>query len=152
MAGMIKHGGHKRRKRHKAQLMAEINVTPFVDVMLVLLIIFMVTAPLMSTGIKVNLPESNVSQLEEEKKEDPLQVLVDKKGDLYIQKTRVTFETLGPKLAEISKQNKDVQIYVKGDKDVPYGTVIRAISAINEEGYSKVGLVTQPRAQPLPPK
>ena len=105
----------------------------------------MVTAPLMSTGIKVNLPESNVSQLENEKKEEPLQVLVDKKGDLYIQKTKVNFEELGTKLGEVTKENKDTQIYVKGDKDVPYGTVIRAISAINEAGYSKVGLVTQPR-------
>jgi len=147
MAGMIRGGGGRKARRHKAALMSEINVTPFVDVMLVLLIIFMVTAPLMSTGIKVNLPESNLSQLENEKKEDPIQVIVDKKGDLYIQKTKVTFEQLGPKLSEMTKQNKNIQIYVKGDKDVPYGTVIRAISAINEEGYSKVGLVTQPRVE-----
>lgn len=146
MAGMLSHRGSKRRSRRRAQLMSEINVTPFVDVMLVLLIIFMVTAPLMATGIKVNLPESNVSQLEDEKKEEPLQVLVDKKGDLYIQKTKVTMAQLGAKLGEVTKQNKETQIYVKGDKDVPYGTVIMAISAINEAGYGKVGLVTQPRA------
>jgi TolR protein len=145
MAGMLSQGGSKRRSRRRAQLMSEINVTPFVDVMLVLLIIFMVTAPLMATGIKVNLPESNVSQLEDEKKEEPLQVLVDKKGDLYIEKTKVTMAQLGAKLGEVTKQNKETQIYVKGDKDVPYGTVIMAISAINEAGYGKVGLVTQPR-------
>ncbi len=148
MAGGLQHGNSKGRKhrRRRATLMSEINVTPMVDVMLVLLIIFMVTAPLMATGIKVNLPESDVSQLEVEKKDEPLQVLVDKNSQLYIQKTKVTLAQLGAKLGEITKQNKDTQIYVKGDKDVPYGTVIIAISAINEAGYSKVGLVTQPRA------
>ena len=145
MAGIIHSSNRKKHRRRRAALMSEINVTPMVDVMLVLLIIFMVTAPLMSTGIKVNLPESNVSQLESEKKEEPLQVMVDKRGDLYIQKTRVTFAELGAKLGEVTKQNKDTQIYVKGDKDASYGTVIMAISAINEAGYSKVGLVTQPR-------
>ncbi len=147
--GMALGGGGNSRKRHKrrrAALMSEINVTPFVDVMLVLLIIFMVTAPLMATGIKVNLPESDVSQLEDEKKQDPIQVLVDKQGALYIEKTKLDIKQLGAKLGEVTKQNKDTQIYVKGDKDVPYGTVIAAISAINEAGYTKVGLVTQPRA------
>ncbi len=148
MAGGLQHSsGRKRHRRRRATLMSEINVTPMVDVMLVLLIIFMVTAPLMATGIKVNLPESNVSQLENEKKDEPLQVLVDKRGDLYIQKTKVTFAELGTKLGEVTKQNKETQIYVKGDKDVPYGTVIMAISSINEAGYSKVGLVTQPRPE-----
>jgi biopolymer transport protein TolR len=146
MAGSIQQGNSRGKgRRRRTQLVSEINVTPLVDVMLVLLIIFMVTAPLMSTGIKVNLPESNISELESEKKDEPLQVSVDKKGDLYIQKTRVTIAELGSKLGEITKENKDTQIYVKGDKDVPYGTVISAISAINEAGYSKVGLVTQPR-------
>ncbi len=144
MAGALQHSNRKKSRRRRAALMSDINVTPMVDVMLVLLIIFMVTAPLMSTGIKVNLPESNVSQLESEK-EEPLQVLVDKQGDMFIQKTKVTLAELGPKLGEVTKQNKDTQIYVKGDKDVAYGTVIMAISAINEAGYSKVGLVTQPR-------
>ncbi len=148
MAGGLQHSsGRKRHRRRRATLMSEINVTPMVDVMLVLLIIFMVTAPIMATGIKVNLPESNVSQLENEKKDEPLQVLVDKRGDLYIQKTKVTFAELGTKLGEVTKQNKETQIYVKGDKDVPYGTVIMAISSINEAGYSKVGLVTQPRPE-----
>jgi biopolymer transport protein TolR len=146
MGGVIHHSSNrKKHRRRRAALMSEINVTPMVDVMLVLLIIFMVTAPLMSTGIKVNLPQSDVSQLEDEKKEEPLQVLVDKKGDLYIQKTKVSITELGKKLGEVTKQNKETQIYVKGDKDVAYGTVIMAISAINEAGYSKVGLVTQPK-------
>ncbi len=140
-------GGGRRGKHKRARLMSEINVTPMVDVMLVLLIIFMVTAPLMATGIKVNLPESNVSQLEDEKKDEPLQVLVDKRGDLWIQKTKVTIDQLGAKLSEVTHENKDAQIYVKGDKDVSYGRMIQAISAINEAGYSKVGLVTQPKPE-----
>jgi biopolymer transport protein TolR len=148
MAGGLQHStsGKRKHRRRRAAVMSEINVTPMVDVMLVLLIIFMVTAPLMSTGIKVNLPESNVSQLENEKKDEPIQVIVDKKGDLYIQDTKFTFAELGAKLGEVTKENRDAQIYVKGDNDVPYGTVIAAISAINEAGYGKVGLVTQPRA------
>lgn len=148
MAGLASGSGRSSRRgsRRRAALMSEINVTPFVDVMLVLLIIFMVTAPLMATGIKVNLPESNVSQLEDEQKQEPLQVLVGKTGELYIQKSKITLAQLGAKLGEITKQNKDTQIYVKGDKDASYGSVIMAISAINEAGYGKVGLVTQPRA------
>ncbi len=134
-----------RRSRRRKVMMSEINVTPMVDVMLVLLIIFMVTAPLMATGIKVNLPESNVSQLENKKEEEPIQVLVDKEGGVWIQKSKVLLPQLAAKLKEVTKQNMQAQIFIRGDKDTSYGTVISAISAINEAGYSRVGLVTQPR-------
>ncbi|HCR86517.1 MAG TPA: protein TolR [Alphaproteobacteria bacterium] len=138
----------KRNRRKKSALMSEINVTPMVDVMLVLLIIFMVTAPLMATGIKVNLPDSNVSQLENKKDDEPLQVLVDKEGQLYIQSTRVEVSNLATKLREVTKENVNAHIYVRADKDASYGNVIRAISLINEAGFSRVGLVTQPKATP----
>ena len=126
----------KKNRRHRAALMSEINVTPFVDVMLVLLIIFMVTAPLMATGIKVNLPKSDVSQLDNNKNDEPLQISVDKNGNLYIQKTKITISELAPKLRKITKENYNANIFVKGDKNSSYGDVIKAVSAINEAGFS----------------
>lgn len=101
----------------------------------------------MSTGIKVNLPESNVSQLENKKEDEPIQVLVDKYGNIYIQKDKITLPELASKLREVTKENTQAHIYVKGDKDTSYGFVIGTISAINEAGFSRVGLVTQPRKQ-----
>jgi biopolymer transport protein TolR len=130
--------------------MSEINVTPMVDVMLVLLIIFMVTAPLMATGIKVNLPDSNVSQLENKKEDEPIQVLVDKEGSLYIQNSKIEVVNLATKLREVTKENVNAHIYVRADKDASYGNVIRAISLVNEAGFTRVGLVTQPKANPQP--
>lgn len=148
MAGGLQHTVRRRSRHKKAHLMSDINVTPFVDVMLVLLIIFMVTAPLMATGIKVNLPESDVSQLENKKEDEPLQVLVDKSGNLYIQKTKVTYTDLANKLKEVTKENRQAHIFVKGDKDASYGDIIKAISAIHTAGFPRVGLVTQPKKQP----
>lgn len=145
MAGALQHSERKRSRRKQKALMSEINVTPFVDVMLVLLIIFMVTAPLMATGIKVNLPQSEVSQLENNKNDEPLQVLVSKKGHLYIQKTKISYSELAKKLREVTKENRQAHIFVKGDKNASYGDIIKAISAIHAAGFSRVGLVTQPR-------
>jgi biopolymer transport protein TolR len=148
MAMNITKGSGSKKRRHNrrsASPMSEINVTPMVDVMLVLLIIFMVAAPLMSTGIKVNLPDSNTAQLDNEKEDEPLQVVIDKTGKLYINKNLVSFEQIAVKLLEVTKQNKEAQIFVRGDKDANYGDIIRAISAINEAGFTKVGLVTQPK-------
>lgn len=143
---MQKSGGKKRKDRRRAASpMSEINVTPFVDVMLVLLIIFMVAAPLMTTGMKVDLPQSNSAQLEQEKEDEPLQVIIDKKGNLYVNKFKVEFANIASQLLEITKQNKEAQIFVRGDKEANYGDIIRAISAINEAGFTKVGLVTQPK-------
>lgn len=149
MAGGLQHSVRRRPRHKKAALMSEINVTPFVDVMLVLLIIFMVTAPLMATGIKVNLPQSDVSQLESEKNDEPLQVLVDKKGNLYIQKSKISYADLASKLREITKENRQAHIFVKGDKDASYGDIVKAISAIHSSGFTKVGLVTQPKKKSI---
>ncbi len=142
--------GRKRDRRRRSAPMSEINVTPMVDVMLVLLIIFMVTAPLMATGIKVNLPDSNVSQLENKKEDEPIQVLVDKEGSLYIQNSKIEVVNLATKLREVTKENVNAHIYVRADKDASYGNVIRAISLVNEAGFTRVGLVTQPKANPQP--
>ncbi|MAI76275.1 MAG: protein TolR [Pelagibacteraceae bacterium TMED65] len=121
--------------------MSDINVTPFVDVMLVLLIIFMVTAPLLSSGIKINLPESS-SVLKNEKK-DPVTVSLNSKGEIFIQKKRFTRQQLIQKLKLLKKNNKNLKIYIKGDKKLDYGKVMDLMSLINSSGFTKVALVTK---------
>ena len=121
--------------------MSDINVTPFVDVMLVLLIIFMVTAPLLSSGIKINLPESS-SVLKNEKK-DPVTVSLNSEGEIFIQKKRFTRQQLIQKLKLLKKNNKNLKIYIKGDKKLDYGKVMDLMSLINSSGFTKVALVTK---------
>ena len=120
---------------------SEINVTPFVDVMLVLLIIFMVTAPLLTAGIKINLPES-ASVLKNEKN-DPVTVSMDSKGEIYIQKKKISPNDLIKKLVALRGQNKDLKIYIKGDKNLNYGKIMDLMSFINKSGFKKVALVTK---------
>ena len=127
--------------RSRNEPMSEINVTPFVDVMLVLLIIFMVTAPLLSSGIKINLPESS-SVLKNEKK-DPVTVSLNSKGEIFIQKKRFTRQQLIQKLKLLKKNNKNLKIYIKGDKKLDYGKVMDLMSLINSSGFTKVALVTK---------
>ena len=121
--------------------MSDINVTPFVDVMLVLLIIFMVTAPLLSSGIKINLPESS-SVLKNEKK-DPVTVSINNNGEIFIQKKKFTSQQLIQKLKLLKKNNKNLKIYIKGDKNLDYGKVMDLMSLINKSGFTKVALVTK---------
>ena len=118
-----------------------INVTPFVDVMLVLLIIFMVTAPLLTAGIKINLPES-ASVLKNEKN-DPVTVSMNSKGEIYIQKKKILPNDLIKKLVALRGQNKDLKIYIKGDKNLNYGKIMDLMSFINKSGFKKVALVTK---------
>tara|TARA_X000000950_G_scaffold288722_1_gene407019 strand:- start:250 stop:648 length:399 start_codon:yes stop_codon:yes gene_type:complete len=129
------------RKKFRKKPMSDINVTPFVDVMLVLLIIFMVTAPLLSSGIKINLPESS-SVLKNEKK-DPVTVSLNSKGEIFIQKKRFTRQQLIQKLKLLKKNNKNLKIYIKGDKKLDYGKVMDLMSLINSSGFTKVALVTK---------
>ena len=120
---------------------SEINVTPFVDVMLVLLIIFMVTAPLLTSGIKINLPESS-SILKNEKK-DPVTVSLNSKGEIFIQKKKFSKEQLINKLTLLKKNNKNLKIFIKGDKKLNYGKVMELMNLINKSGFKKVALVTK---------
>lgn len=121
--------------------MSEINVTPFVDVMLVLLIIFMVTAPLLTAGIKVNLPES--SSILKNEKNDPVTVSIDSKGQIYMQKKIFTPKLLIKKLSALKAQNKNLKIYIKGDKNLNYGKIMDLMAFINKSGFKKVALVTK---------
>ena len=121
--------------------MSEINVTPFVDVMLVLLIVFMVTAPLLTVGVPVDLPKvKTASALTDQK--DPIEITVKFDGTLYLGESEVEVENLIPRLIAITDQNTEARIYVRGDRVVSYGRIMEIISLINSVGYVKVALVT----------
>ena len=121
--------------------MSEINVTPFVDVMLVLLIVFMVTAPLLTVGIPVDLPRVKASALTDQK--DPLEITVKIGGEVYLGESKVEVENLIPRLNAITELNKEARIYVRGDRVVAYGRIMEIMSLVNSAGYIKVALVTQ---------
>ena len=121
--------------------MSEINVTPFVDVMLVLLIVFMVTAPLLTVGIPVDLPKVKASALTDQK--DPLEITVKIGGEIYLGESEVDVENLIPRLNAITDLNKEARIYVRGDRVVAYGRIMEIMSLVNSAGYIKVALVTQ---------
>tara|TARA_Y100001970_G_scaffold153382_1_gene187818 strand:- start:5718 stop:6095 length:378 start_codon:yes stop_codon:yes gene_type:complete len=121
--------------------MSEINVTPFVDVMLVLLIVFMVTAPLLTVGIPVDLPKVKASALTDQK--DPIEITVKLDGSIYLGESKVEVENLIPRLNAITDQNTEARIYVRGDRVVAYGRVMEIMSIINSAGYIKVALVAQ---------
>ena len=131
---------NKRRKQRYTQ-MSEINVTPFVDVMLVLLIVFMVTAPLLTVGIKVDLPKVKATALTDIK--DPIEITVKLDGEVYIGESKVEVENLIPRLNAITEQNTEARIYIRGDRVVAYGRVMEIMSIINSAGYIKVALITQ---------
>ena len=121
--------------------MSEINVTPFVDVMLVLLIVFMVTAPLLTVGIPVDLPKVKADALTDQK--DPMEITVKLDGLIYLGESEVEIENLIPRLNAITDQNTEARIYVRGDRVVAYGRVMEIMSIINSAGYIKVALVAQ---------
>ena len=121
--------------------MSEINVTPMVDVMLVLLIIFMVAAPLLTVGVPIELPQSQGKQLESNK--EPLSVSVSANGDVFIGETKVALNELSEKLKAIAKNGVDEQIFVRGDKGITYGTVMLVMGRISAGGFKKVSLVTE---------
>lgn len=133
-------GGSGRRRRRRSAPMSEINVTPLVDVMLVLLIIFMVAAPLMTAGVPVDLPEARGKALEV--KTEPVTVSVAANGDVYIGETKVALEDLTDKLKAIAKNGVEEQIIVRGDKGINYGTVLQVFSRISASGFRKVSLLT----------
>jgi biopolymer transport protein TolR len=120
--------------------MAEINVTPFVDVMLVLLIVFMVTAPLLTVGVPVDLPKTKAQALSQDR--EPLTVTVKRDGSIYLQNTPVSEDDLVPRLTAISSNGYDQRIFVRGDKAVDYGRVMEVMALISAAGFTHIGLVT----------
>ena len=121
--------------------MSEINVTPFVDVMLVLLIVFMVTAPLLTVGIPVDLPKIKANALTDQK--DPIEITVKLDGSVYLGESIVEVDNIIPRLNAITDKNTEARIYIRGDRVVAYGRVMEIMSIINSAGYIKVALVAQ---------
>jgi len=146
MAGVMSSGGSSRRRsRTNLRPNSDINITPMVDVMLVLLIIFMVTAPLLTPGVPVDLPKAKAKLLSEEDKE-PLTITIDKSGKVFLQDTAVDVSELVPRLTAIAKNGYDQRILVRGDTAVDYGSVMRVMGELNVAGFRRIGLVTgQPR-------
>ena len=138
---MITSNNLNKRKKQRYTQMSEINVTPFVDVMLVLLIVFMVTAPLLTVGIKVDLPKVKATALTDIK--DPIEITVKLDGEVYIGESKVGVENLIPRLNAITEQNTEARIYIRGDRVVAYGRIMEIMSIINSAGYIKVALITQ---------
>lgn len=134
-------GGGRRRRRSRHAPMSEINVTPFVDVMLVLLIIFMVAAPLMTGGVPIELPKAQSKQLQSSG--EPLSITVKANGDVYIGETPVPLDEVSAKLKGIAKNGVDETIFVRGDSGVTYGIIMRVMGRINAGGFTKVSLVTE---------
>ncbi len=131
--------GQRRRGRHHG-LMSEINVTPMVDVMLVLLIIFMVAAPLLTVGVPIDLPETQAKAMNSDTQ--PITVSINEEGKIYLQETEIPIEDVVPKLEAISKTGYDERIYVRGDRTADYGTVMKVMARISAAGYKNLGLVT----------
>jgi len=129
-------------KRSEREPMSEINVTPFVDVMLVLLIIFMVTAPLLTVGVQVDLPETSADTLPEES--EPLTLTINAKGEVFIQETKIEFENLIKKILAVSNNRTDTRIYVRGDKTINYGRVLEVMGKLSGSGFTKVALISEP--------
>jgi biopolymer transport protein TolR len=132
-------GGRGRRGRRNT-LMSEINVTPFVDVMLVLLIIFMVAAPLLTVGVPIDLPETQAKPMNADTQ--PITVSVNDKGQVYLQETEIAVDEVVPRLEAIAKTGYEERIYVRGDKTADYGTVMQVMARISAAGYKNLGLVT----------
>ena len=128
--------------RSSKEPMSEINVTPFVDVMLVLLIIFMVTAPLLTVGVQVDLPESSADSLSED--QEPLTLSINSKGEVFIQEHKVGFDKIVPKILAISNNRTDTRIYVRGDRAINYGRVLEVMGRLSGAGFSKVALISKP--------
>jgi biopolymer transport protein TolR len=133
-------GAHGARRRRRTAVMAEINMTPMVDVMLVLLIIFMVSAPLLTVGVPIDLPQSSANPLNEEK--EPLTITVNLKGEVFLQETPVQVEELSARLIAITNSGYEERIYVRGDRNVNYGTVMKVMGTLSSAGFKRVALVT----------
>lgn len=144
MGANLPSGGGNSRRRGRSTRSAggfnDINITPFVDVMLVLLIIFMVAAPMMTTGVTVNLPKAQSSAVPGN--DEPMSISIKADGTVYIQDTPTPVESLGKKLQSVLGEKKETRIFVRGDTRIDYGQVMRVIGEINAAGYTKVALLT----------
>ena len=137
----IASGGHRRRRRHS--VMSEINVTPMVDVMLVLLIIFMVAAPLLTVGVPIDLPQTQAKGIEQDK--EPLVLSVNDQGEIFLQETKIELEEMVPKLTAVTaaRGGLEERVYVRGSRKINYGTVMQVMGRLSAAGFKRVALVTE---------
>lgn len=135
-------GGRRGRRRGRAGVMSEMNMTPFIDVMLVLLIIFMVAAPMMTVGVPVDLPETRAKAMEGQTQ--PITVSLDGQGRIFIQDAEMKLDDLVPKLQAIAKNGVEERVFVRGDKATDYGSILKVMGRLNDAGYKKIGLVSLP--------
>lgn len=148
MAGGLTASSKRGRRRTRRGRLAEINVTPFVDVMLVLLIVFMVTAPLLTVSIPIELPRTDAKQSAAET--DPLSITIQNDGVIYLQETQVTIEELVPRLRAISNEGYDRSIYIRGDARTQWTTMAEVLAAVSSAGFRKLQLVTDTNDGPAP--
>jgi len=134
--------GRRGRRSRRSRLTAEINVTPLVDVMLVLLIVFMIAAPLLSVGVPVELPKTDAKSLPSQ--QEPITITVDKDGLIYMQDSEIVLDDLAPRLIAIAANGYDERIYLRADADSDYGAVMKVMARVNAAGFSNLGLVTDP--------
>ncbi|MEW5420399.1 protein TolR [Amorphus sp. 3PC139-8] len=137
--------GRSRRRAARYQPMSEINVTPFVDVMLVLLIVFMVSAPLLTVGVPIDLPQSRAKPLEGDT--EPLTVSIRADGEIFLQDSEISLDDLVPRLTAIAENGYDERIYVRGDQEAGYGAIMRVMGRLNAAGFRRIGLVTEQEPQ-----
>ncbi len=130
-----------RRARRRVRPTAEINMTSLIDVMLVLLIVFMIAAPMLTSGVAVDLPQASSSPLPGQ--DEPLSVTVDRAGKIWLQDSEIALDQLGPRLAAITGRKPDARIFVRGDRGIDYGAVMGVVGAINAAGFTKVALLTE---------
>jgi len=145
MGAKLGNSGGRSRGRRAHGVMAEINVTPFVDVMLVLLVIFMVTAPLLTAGVQVDLPKADAKSIGQQDNA-PIEIGLDSKGNIFIGETKVTQERMKTMLEAIAVESTDKRVYIKADKDIDYGTVMQVTAIVNNAGFNKIAFVTDPTA------
>jgi biopolymer transport protein TolR len=133
--------GRSARSRRRRPPMSEINVTPLVDVMLVLLIVFMIAAPLLTVGVEVDLPQTDVPEVPGS--DEPLAVSIDGEGRIFLQDTEIKIEELGPRLVAITQNNSEVRIFVRGDAAIDYGRVMTVMGTLNQAGFNNVALIAR---------
>ena len=141
MAMMTGNRGGRGRGRGGYIPMSEINVTPFVDVMLVLLVVFMITAPLLTVGVPVDLPKTDASQMVGQ--DEPLVISVNAKGEVFVQETQIALDQLVPRLTAITANKKDTRIFLRGDRAIAYGKVMEVMGTVNLAGFTRVALLTR---------
>ncbi|MGY6628353.1 MAG: ExbD/TolR family protein [Oceanicaulis sp.] len=142
MGAKIDSGGRSGAGRRRWKPNAEINVTPFVDVMLVLLIVFMISAPLLTVGIEVDLPDTEARAMTTS--EEPLTITIQSDGTIFLMETAVGFDELGPRLQAIAGTRSAARVYIRADQGVAYGEVMRVMARVSASGHPNIGLVTDP--------